>query len=88
MADLEERMKQELEALRTLRDELRVKLNLASKDARDAFESAEKTWRKLEARVRLVGRESRKELAEITEAAKPLAQELRSAYHRIRDLLP
>jgi len=87
MADLDERLKQDIEGLRTLRDELRVKLNLASKDARDAFEGAEKTWRKLEARVRLVGRESREELGEIAKAARPLTQELKTAYHRIRDLI-
>ncbi|HTO07335.1 MAG TPA: hypothetical protein VMR86_09805 [Myxococcota bacterium] len=87
MAELDERLKKEIDALRTLRDELRVKLNLASKDARDAFESAEKTWRKLEGRIRLVGRESKKELNEIAEAARPLAQELKTAYHRIRDLI-
>jgi hypothetical protein len=87
MADLDERLKNDIDALRTLRDELRVKLNLASKEARDAFESAEKTWRKLEGRVRLVGRESRKELTEIAEAARPLTQELKTAYQRIRDLI-
>jgi uncharacterized coiled-coil DUF342 family protein len=87
MAELDERLKKEIDALRTLRDELRLKLNLASKEARDAFESAEKTWRKLEGRVRLVGRESKKELGEIAEHARPLAQELKDAYHRIRGLM-
>jgi hypothetical protein len=87
MADFDERLKKEIDGLRTLRDELLVKLNLASKDARDAFESAEKTWRKLEGRLRLVGRESSKELDQIAEAARPLAQELKNAYRRIRDLI-
>jgi hypothetical protein len=87
MAELDARLNKEIEALRTLRDELRVQLNLAGKDARDAFDAAEKTWRKLEARVRLVGRESRKELTEIGKAARPLTQELKTAYQRIRDLI-
>ena len=87
MAQSEDRLEQEIERLRTLRDELRVKLNLAGKDARDLFESAERSWSKLEGRVRLVGRESKHELDEVAQAARPLAQEIRHAYQRIRDLL-
>ena len=77
----------ELDSLRTLRDELRVQLNLANKEARDLFESAEKTWSKLEGRMRLVERESRKELHGVGDAAEALAKELRGAYQRIRELL-
>ena len=77
----------ELDALRTLRDELRVKLNLAGKDARDLFESAEKNWRTLEGRLRLVERESQKELQGVGEAARTLAKEIRDAYRRVRELL-
>lgn len=77
----------EIEALRRLRDELRVQLNLAGKEARDAFESAEKSWHKLEGRLKLVERESRKELADVGEAARGLVKEIRRAYTRIRELL-
>ncbi len=87
MPDVDEKVKPELDALRTLRDELRVQMNLAGKDARTLFESAEKTWQKLESRARLVGRETREELVELRKAAKPLIKELHRAYARIRELI-
>ena len=77
----------EIDTLRTLRDELRVKLNLAGKEARDLFESAEKNWRTLEGRLRLVERESQKELQGVGEAARALAREIREAYRRVRELI-
>jgi hypothetical protein len=86
-AEKDRGLKPELDALRTLRDELRVQMNLAGKDARSLFESAEKTWQKLEGRVRLVGRETQDELANLRKAAKPLMDELHRAYARIRELI-
>ena len=80
-------LEREVDALRTLRDELRVKLNLAGKEARDLFESAEKSWRTLEGRLRLVERESQKELQGVSEAARALAKEIREAYRRVRELI-
>jgi hypothetical protein len=77
----------EIESLKTLRDELRVQLNLAGKDARDLFATAEKSWQKLDARLRLVGRESKKELEEVQKAARPLAEEIKRAYTKIRELI-
>ena len=87
MTELHERFAEEIEALRRLRDDLRVRLNLASKDARDAFETAEKAWQKLEGRLRLVERESRKELEGVGDAARLLANEIRDAYKRVRELI-
>ena len=87
VAEKRERVEDEIEALRTLRDELRVKLNLAGKEARAAFESAEKSWHKLEGRLKLVERESKKELAGVGEAARALVQEIREAYKRVRELV-
>ena len=80
MADKEPGLEREVDTLRALRDELRVQLNLAGKEARDLFESAEKSWSKLEGRLRVVGRESGKE-------ARTLAGEIRDAYKRLRALL-
>ena len=80
-------LEQQLAQLRTHRDELRVKLNLAGKEARDLFDAAEKTWAKLEGKARLVESESRKELRVVGATARELVRELRGAYQRISDLL-
>ena len=87
MAAEPSRLNEEIEKLRTLRDELRVKLDLGGKDARDLFEAAEKHWSKLEGRLRLVKRETGREARNVGAAAEKLAEELRDAYRRIRDLL-
>jgi len=87
MTEKHDRFAEELDALRTLRDELRVKLNLAGKDARDAFDSAEKTWHTLEGRLRLIERESKKELEGVGDAARALLREIRDAYKRVRELV-
>ncbi|HXX47583.1 MAG TPA: hypothetical protein VEN47_05115 [Myxococcota bacterium] len=87
MADEGERIRREVDALRTLRDELRVQLNLAGKEARDAYESAEKTWQKLEGKLRRLQHESGKELAEVGDAARAFAKEISESYKRLRALL-
>jgi hypothetical protein len=78
---------EELETLRTLRDELRVQLNLAGKEARDVFARAESSWQKLESRAEFVGRESAGALRDVREAAGHLLDEIQEAYRHIRKLL-
>jgi len=87
MAEKQQPFSAEIDALRTLRDELRVQLNLAGKEAREVFDSAEKAWAKLEGRLKLVERESRKEAEGVGEAARALAKEIRNAYRRVRELI-
>ena len=81
------RFEQEIETLKTLRDELRVQMHLAKNEAKDRFEGAEKSWHELEGKLKLIGRESRDSLHEVGEAARYLADEIRDAYKHIRDLL-
>lgn len=77
----------EIETLKTLRDELRVQLNLAGKDARDLFAKAETSWQKLEGQAEFVAKESRGALRDVGEAARNLADEIKEAYRHIRKLL-
>ena len=87
MAEHRRAFEDEIETLRTLRDELRVQLNLAGKEARDLFAKAEGSWQKLEGRAELVAKESRGALGDVGDAARALADEIREAYRRIRKLL-
>jgi hypothetical protein len=77
----------EIETLKTLRDELRVQLNLAGKEARDRFAQAESSWKKLESRAEFVAKESRGALRDVGDAARILLEEIREAYRHIRKLL-
>jgi len=87
MAEHRGAFEDEIETLKTLRDELRVQLNLAGKDARDLFAQAETSWQKLESRAELVGKESRGALHDVGEAARHLLDEIKEAYRHIRKLL-
>ena len=77
----------EMETLRRLRDELRVRLHLAAADVRDRFEALEKKWQHLEAKLELLAKESREAGVDVQEAAKLLAEELREGYQRVKQLV-
>ena len=87
MAEHRRAFEDEIETLKTLRDELRVQLNLAGKDARDLFAKAESSWQKLESQAERVSKESRGALLDVGEAARNLADEIKEAYRHIRKLL-
>jgi len=80
-------LNEEMETLRRLRDELRVQLNLASKEARERFSAAEKRWTELEARAHNVGRESKVAAGEVGEALRRLAHDVKQAYEHVREAL-
>jgi hypothetical protein len=87
MAEHRGAFEDEIETLKTLRDELRVQLNLAGKEARDRFASAETSWQKLESHAEFVAKESRGALRDVGEAARNLVEEIKEAYRHIRKLL-
>ena len=78
---------EELESLRTLRDELRVKVQLGKQEVRDRWEQTEKSWHDLEAKLDRIERESKQSLENVEEAARNLLKEVREGYRRIKDRL-
>lgn len=70
--------------LRTQRDELRVRLHLMKAEVRDEFEELEKQWNHLESRLDHLKDASKASADEIGAAAKQLAEELGTAYDRIK----
>ncbi len=87
MSDFGERMSEELDGLRALRDEMRVKAHLGAAEAREAWEGLERKWGHLEGKLKLLAGESKAELAEVGEAAKLLAKEIRDGYQHLKSLL-
>ena len=81
------RLEEELEHLRRMRDELRVKLHLAKAEAKDAWEGLEEKFRAAESKAKRVARASEEPLHDVAEAARALLREVRDGYHRIRDAL-
>lgn len=87
MGDLQDRVNDEFEKLRTLRDELRVKIHLGKAEAKDKWEELESDWQHVEGKIRVLGEETRESAKDVGEATEVLMGELRDAYRRLRDLL-
>lgn len=87
MTDLQDRLKEEFENLRMLRDELRVRIHLAKAEARDRWEELEKDWERVEGKIKVIGEEAQESAKEVGEATGNLIDELRDAYRRLRDLV-
>ncbi len=86
-----ERLDELIANLERERDELRVKINLASKDARDEFAALEVRLDALRTRVASDTAEARKTASEVGtvvgETARKLADDLRDGYQKIRNSL-
>lgn len=73
-------MRSLLDELEQLRDELRVQINLAGKDAQDEWEKLEDRWSKFSSEARL--EESGENLAD---ALKEVGNELKTGYQNLRN---
>ncbi|MCG8590098.1 MAG: hypothetical protein MJE66_12475 [Proteobacteria bacterium] len=87
MTDLRDRLIEDVDKLRQVRDELRVKLHLARADARDQWDRLEKSWQHAEARLRVIRDESKESLEEVSEALQLVVDEIRDGYDHLRKLL-
>ena len=87
MADMRDRLSDEFEHLRTLRDDLRVRVHLGKAEIRDQWEELEGDWHRAEAKMKAIGESSRESAKDVGEAAGLLVEQLREAYHRLRELL-
>lgn len=87
MADLNEKIQEEIDELRTLRDELAVRMHLGKLEAKERWEKAEKDWEQIEGRLKVLAEESRESVDNVVEALKLTAREIREGYRHIRQLL-
>lgn len=85
MADLNEKLHEEIEELRQVRDELRVKLHLGKAEIAERWDEVEKKWSHLEAKAKQLKEESQDSLEEIGSAAKLLAEEVRKGFANLRE---
>lgn len=80
-------MKQEfdnlLEKLKTERDELSLKLHLASMEAKEEFAEAEEKWDVVKRKAHEIADDSVETTDEFIDAAKVVGEELKEAYQRI-----
>jgi len=84
---LRERLEQELEDLRTTRDELRVRVHLGKMDAQEQWEQVEKQWQQVESKLKVVGETGREIAEDVGEAANIAIEEIKEGYSKLRKLL-
>ncbi len=87
MSDFTDRINEEFDTLRTVRDELRVQMNLAAAEAKDRYEGLENQWEHAEAKLKLIADESKDSADNVAEALKVVAEEIKTGYEQIRRLL-
>lgn len=75
---------QEMETLRALRDELRVRAHLAKSEVRQRLDDLETKWLTLEDKARSVQQASSETATNVREAAALLMEELRRGYQEIK----
>jgi len=78
-------IKREVEDLRSMRDELRVRAHLAKAEVRDRWEALDRKLEALESRAKRTTRALEQPLQELEKDARKLAQDLRGGYRRFRD---
>ena len=72
-----------LEKLKTERDEIMLKLHLASMEAKEEIEEADKQWENLKIKAAEIADDSKETSEEFIAKAKIVGEELKEAYNRI-----
>ena len=85
--DWHERLDHEIDELRRVRDELKLRMHLGKADARDLWERLEKRFGEVEAQVRRTAQRSEAPLHEMGDASRKLLDELRAGYRELRKQL-
>ena len=81
------RFAEELDELRRVRDELRVKVQLGKAEAKDLWEKTEHKLKEFERKVQSISNQAEAPLHDIGDAAKLLVDEIRDGFRRIRSSL-
>ncbi len=87
MSDIVDKLSEELEALRTARDELRVRLHLGKAEARDQWDKLEKGWQHAEAKMKVLREQAAESAEDVADAGRLLLDELREGVDQLRKLI-
>lgn len=84
---LEEKLSEELDGLKRIRDELQVKIHLGKAEAKELWERSEQKIGEAESKLKFISEQAEQPLHDVREAAKLLLGEISDGYKRIRDAL-
>lgn len=85
--DVGEKLSEEVESLKRVRDELRVRIHLGKAEAKELWNETEAKLHELEAKAKSISAQAEEPLHDVGEAAKLLGEEIGDAYRRIREAL-
>lgn len=85
--NVEESYEQLVRTLAVQRDELKLKIHLASMEARDEWEELEKKWHRLKGKSKLVKEQVGESAKEVGAAAAQLGEEIKRGYVNIKKTL-
>ncbi|MFT6407930.1 MAG: vacuolar-type H+-ATPase subunit D/Vma8 [Arenicella sp.] len=85
--DIQNTYKSVIDALKNERDELNVKMHLASMEVRDEWAEVEKRWQHAQSKAHQLSKASGQSAHELGEAFSILGDELKETYRRIRRTL-
>ncbi len=87
MSKFDDWVREEVEGLRRVRDELSVQASLGAAELRDRWEVLEKRWYELEGRVKGPSDEAKHDADDVRDAARVLVDELREGYEHLKSRL-
>jgi hypothetical protein len=81
--DMKQEFEHLVEKIKVERDEINLKLHLASMEAKDEFKLAEKQWVVVKAKANEIADSTKENSHEVIAKAKIVGEELKDAYQRI-----
>ena len=87
MAELGEKIEEEIEALKRTRDELKVQMHLAKAEAKDLWARMEHKFNEVESQVKRTTHEAQAPLRDAGDALRSLVHEVGEGYKRLRQVL-
>ncbi|MCP4038939.1 MAG: hypothetical protein GY944_25050 [bacterium] len=87
MSEIKNQLEEELDNVRAMRDDLRVRLHLGGAELRDQWDKLERGWQHVEGRLKVIGNESDEVAGEIRETLHVLAEQLKDGYERVKSVL-
>ena len=80
---MNEQIQEQMDELKSLRDQIRVKMHLAKADARDAFADIERKFERLQSEAKRFEADTRGARVELKIGFQDLMREVRDAYTRL-----
>jgi hypothetical protein len=87
MSEWVDRLNEEMDSLRTARDEMRVRLHLGKAEVREQWEKLEKQWQHAEARLKVLRDQAGESAHDVGDAARLLVDELKEGVEQLRKLV-